>query len=523
MKIIKIKELLIIFILAGAAVSGFAQVDRDELQDLPPVVFINYEGPHARLDTWEEIRQLGVVLGQQVSARERGNAQAQASMTAEERRRFSDIYETGAQNRYYIIHCVSAAEGNKLDADILGLGVDTGVDHIRNLRLIIRGYLQTAYNYNQRDAALLAEYITIYNAVYRGNWDYFTDRYKTPVMGNLTRENTGLSIRYDEWPGRTLIVIPLGHGGLSAIDTSVITDSRVIEEMRKEDDQGLPQRRDMVNLTERQAAEAERQARQERQDIRQDERQVAQERRQTEQERQRVQEDQQQGRITQQEAVRRNEELDRKEDEIARKEEAIEERRETAQRLEEFAEQKIEEAQRQREEVARDQQSTIAQETTGGVFGVTIEATSPTAMGRIIRLNPVNGQTLRRSPLSSVHTRTVTFIGGRIIAIAGETSGQGAVRLIEINQNGLEMAKQGEDDIKTGSLLWVNGGDLYAITVKNGLNYLGRFNTNLEIQASSEIEVHPDCGVTIQTGRLLTQRTDGSAVALNPADLKEVK
>jgi len=522
MKNLKFKIILIVMLIIGVNIPGFAQVDRDELQDLPPVVFINYEGPHTRLDTREEIRQLGVVLGQQVSARESGNAAAQAAMSAEERRQFTDRYETGAQNRYFIIHCVSAPDGRKLDADILGLGVDTGVDHIRNLRVIIQGYLQAAYNYSARDALLLAEYITIYNAVYRGNWDYFTDRYKTQVIGNLTRERAGLSIRYDEWPGRTLIVIPLGHGGLSSVDTAVISDARVIEEMRREDDQGLPQRRDMVDLMEREAAQAERQARQEQQQVRQEERQVAQERREVAQERQRIQEAQQAGRITQEEAARREEQLVIREDRIAEREEAIQERREAAERLEEFAERRTEDAQLQREEIARDQQNVIAQEPSG-VLGVTIEKTSPTQMGRIVRLNAANGLEIRRSALDTIHTRTMTLIGGRIIAIAGEARGHGAVRLVEINPTALDMAKQGDDDIKAGSLLWVNGSDIYAIVVDSDKYYLGRFNTNLEIQAKSEVQVHADCGVTIQQGRLLTQRPNGSALALNPSDLSEIK
>jgi len=168
-------------------------------------------------------------------------------------------------------------------------------------------------------------------------------------------------------------------------------------------------------------------------------------------------------------------------------------------------------------------QNVIVQETTGGVLGITIERTTPTTMGRIIRLNPINGSILRRTSFDTVHTRTVTFIGGRIIAIAGETRPPGAVRLVEINQNSLEMAKQGDDDIKTGSLLWVNGSDLYAITANGEDCYIGRFNTNLEMQAKSTVKVHPDAGITIQQGRLLTQREDGSAMALNPADLSELR
>jgi len=516
--------LLAITIFAGIAAVGYAQVDRDELRDLPPVVFINYEGPHAQLDTWEEIRQIGVGLGGVISERERGIAPTLAAMSVEQKRTYSYRFDAGAQSRYFVIHSVSGAEGNKIDADILGLGVDTGVDHIRNLRLIIRGYLQSAYNYSGADAALLAEYITVYNAVYRGNWDYFTNRYKTPVISNLTRERAGLSIRYDEWPGRTLIVIPLGRGGLSAVDTSTITDSRVVEEMRKEDDQSVPQRQEMVGLIEREATEAERQAQNQRESIRQDERQVAEDRRQTQQEREQIaQERQGATEEEQKELDKREDEVQQKEDDIAKREDDLDQRRDEAQKLEDFAEQKTQEAQQQRQDIARDQQAAIAQDTSGAVFGIAIEKPN-LPMGRLVRLDST-GKELKRSPLDTVHVRTVTLTGGKILAIAGENVGVGAVRIIEINQDSLEMARQGDDDILSGSLLWVNGNDLYAITtdLSNNNCYMGRFDTNLAIRAKSSVKVHPEASVTIQQGRLLTQRDDGSVLILNPADLTEAK
>ncbi|MCL2251421.1 MAG: hypothetical protein FWC12_05835 [Treponema sp.] len=525
MKITRI--LLAAIILIVVTFTGFTQVNREELEDLPPVVFINYEGPYTRMDTWEEIRQLGVVLGNVISEREGSIAPTLNAMTLEQRRNHTYRFDAGPNNRFFVIHCISGQEEGKIDSDIFGLGVDTGVDHVRNLRLIIRGYLQTAYNYSANDAALLAEFITVYNAVYRGDWDYFVSRYKTQVISNLTRDKAGLSIRYDEWPGRTLILIPLGQGrGLSSIDTSVITDSRVIEEMRREDDQSVPQRQQMVNLVEREAAQAERQAQTERQAIRQEERQVTEERRQTEQARQQVEEDRSAGKITEEQARQAEAVIEKKEEELAKREENLEERREAVQQLEEFAEKKTVEAQQQREEIARDQQAVIVQETTGGVFGVTIEKQiPPIQVGRVVRLNPADGSEIRRSPLDTTHVRTVTFIGGRIIAIAGENKGNGAVRLVDINQTNLEMAKQGDDDIQTGSLLWVNGNDLYAITadLKNNQCFLGRFNTNLIMEAKSAVRVHPEAGVSIQQGRLLTQRPDGSAMVLNPTDLTEIK
>ncbi len=190
------KALFLFILFTGMAGIGHAQrVDRDELQkNLAPVTFYNNEGPQARVETREQIRQIGAGLGQLIGARQT---------------------RAGANGRYFVIHSVTAPDGDKLDADIFGLGPNVGVDHIRNLRTIIQGYLQEAYSYSAADAALLAEYITIYNAVYRGNWNYFSGRFKKPVVDNLNRDAAGLAVRYQEWPGKTLMLIPLNAGGLA--------------------------------------------------------------------------------------------------------------------------------------------------------------------------------------------------------------------------------------------------------------------------------------------------------------------
>jgi multidrug efflux pump subunit AcrA (membrane-fusion protein) len=500
-------------VLLFLAVSAYAQVDQGELQNLPGVTFISYEGPITVFNTREEIRQIGAGLGLVVA---------------------NNGVQAGSTGRYFVIHSVSGEESGKLNADIFGLGVDTGVDHIRNLRTIIQGYLQTAYNYNERDAALLAEYITIYNAVYRGNWDYSVSRYKSQVISYLTRERMGLSIRYDEWPGRTLMLIPLGYGGLSSVDTSVISDSRVIEEMRREDDRGVEQRRDMVDLKEREAEEAAQRAQNERDTAGQEQERIdqqraqnTQDRQQTAQDRQQLAQDQAAGRVSDQDARQRQEELDRRDQaaeerdrQLDEREEANEERLAEAQRLEDFSEQKAEEARQDRREIAQDQTSTIAEENAGGVIGIILNAGRP-SFGRLVRLSTA-GREIRRSSLDTVHVRTVTLIGGKIIAIAGE-SGRG-VRLVEIDQNSLEMAKQGDDELLTGSLLWVNGNDIYAITNDmSSSSYLARFNTNLQLLNKSAVKVNPNASVNIQQGRLLSQREDGSALMLNPVDLTEIR
>ncbi|MDR2313205.1 MAG: hypothetical protein LBE02_01565 [Spirochaetaceae bacterium] len=557
------------------ALSGLSaqNVNREELErNQGTVNFINYEGPHSRIDTVEQIRNIGVELGRAVK-----NGAGRA----------------GALNRYFVIHCVGDPDGDKFDADVFGLGVDVGVDHIRNLRLIIQGYLQGAYDYSAGDAALLARYVTIYNAVFRGDWDFFTGRYKTLVVENLVPEKAGLSIRYDEWPGQTLMTIPLGTGSpgsLSAIDTSGLTDPSVIDSMRRDEGRGIDERQGMVELKEREADEANQTATLQREAIAEEEKNIVrdqetssqaqqrieqeyrltqeqrQEAQRRQQEAQRQQEqarqDEEAGRISRQEAQQRQQEAQRQQQEAQRQQQEAQQRqqelereqqanqqqqqelaqreaqqeqlRREAEAAQQRADQKTQEAQQERRQIAQDQQEMIE---SGSAAGTTVaSAVNPaanrnnllaasilqtsSALGRLVRVDSSNGQTVQSSRMNTLNTRTVVLSGSRIFAIAGINQGNGAIRLVEINPDTLEMLKQGDDDIHQNSLLWTNGTNFYAITVENGKNYLARFDASLVKQAQSSVEVHSYGSCIFQGDRILTQKADGAPLLLNAQTLR---
>jgi len=518
-------SLYILFIFTGIlflAPPLAAQVDKSELSDLGPVEFINYEGPYSRIETRAQIRSIGYGLGQIV----KGGASA-----------------AGAQGRYFVIHSVSAPDGMKLDADIFGLGVDVGVDHIRNLRLIIQGYLEAAYEYTEKDAALLAEYITVYNAVYRGDIEYFGSRYKKPVMSHLTAQKAGLALRYDEWPGQTLMLIPLGTGiggPLSAVDTTPITDSRVIESLRQEPGASLDQRKEMVDLKEREAEVAGQQAAIQKEAIKQEEERIAKakeeaavQQQQAREEQQRIAKERLQPGADQEALDAREKEAEElakearaKQEELDKQQKALEDAKREADQQEAFAQQKAQEAQQERQGIAADQQATIDNQarpgSADGILGVSIIIPG-TSTGRLVRLNANTGRETKVSPLNTMNTRTVTQVGGRIFAIAAETRGGGAVRIVEMNANTLDMQKQGDDNIAANSLLWVNGQDLYAIISEGSDLYLARFNLDLVRQARSAIPVNLFASVFFSDAFLATQRADGSAVLLNAGDLTEKK
>src|SRR5574344_1204163 len=220
--------------------SAFAiEVNQPELQSVTGTVeFQNYNGPHSVIDSLSSIKAIGSGLGRTVA---------------------SDVNKAGTfgstNGRYYVIHCVDAKQKDKLDADIFIIGPDATVDHIRNLRYIIAAYLTSAYGYSDKDASTIATFVTVYNAVYRGKLDTFKTKYKDVVTPNLTADKCGLSTKWSDWPGQSQIVIPLSDltGGLSTVDTSVISDKKVVQSMKEEDNKGVDERKNMVDIKEREA------------------------------------------------------------------------------------------------------------------------------------------------------------------------------------------------------------------------------------------------------------------------------
>jgi len=152
--------------------------------------------------------------------------------------------------KYSIIHAVDDSSSDKFDAAIISLDKDSQVDHIRNLRVIISSYLQKKFAYTKKEADTLAFFVTIYNAVYRNNLDYFTKAYKPNVLKYIDAGNAGLSTKYYEWAGRTKIIIPLTNGSKKdSLDTTLITDDKVIDKLKTDSkDKGITERKDIVEI-----------------------------------------------------------------------------------------------------------------------------------------------------------------------------------------------------------------------------------------------------------------------------------
>ena len=370
------------------------------------IEFINYTGPHKVIDSIAAIKGIGSGLGKQIA----GDPSKSTS--------------TNKNSKYWVVHAIDENETGKLDADILYIGSNATVDHITNLRRIISAYLVSAYGYSEKDADTISVFITVYNAVYRGKLDTFKSKYKNVVIQNLTADNCGLSVTYKDWPGKSEIVIPLydvKNGGLSTVDTSVISDSSVVKSMKEDDDKNVESRKDMVDIKEREADEASTKAQEAQKKAVTEQKKLDEEKKKTEEtkkeaeqakktaeEKQKVAEENPDDKKAQKEAEEAKQEAEEKqqaaeeqqqkqEEQQAKTDEAKQEAKEQQAR----ADKKETEAQTERKEIAKDQAEVQKKEAQQALmtteFGI-ILSDEANMLSRLVKFNIQNGEVVKNSP-----------------------------------------------------------------------------------------------------------------------------
>ncbi len=234
------KRTSLILGLLGAALSCASAlgVDVDELKSARPVEFVNYTGPVNIFQTDWNIRGIGRDLAAQV---QRGALAASRDF------------------KYSAIHAVGPEQPDKLAADILSIDKDARVDHIDNVRRIVSAFIEGLYGYTRSDSELLGLFVSYYNAVYRGNLGYFKGKYKTVVLAYLEEKRVGISTKYYEWPGNTQLVIPLNEKAtrevFGALSSTELTTKAVVEQLTGKEDKGVPERKAIVELKEREVTQ----------------------------------------------------------------------------------------------------------------------------------------------------------------------------------------------------------------------------------------------------------------------------
>jgi len=499
--------LLTVLLAVGTTLwSEDVQVDRDELASIgdQSIKFINYVGPYEFINTLDQIRGIGRTLGEGINPRESG--------------------EASLGGKYRILHIVSPELETGLDADIFIIEDGAAVDHINNLRTMIAGYLETTYGFSSRDAYLVAEFVTYYNAVYRGDLEMAKERYKKPVFDALSAEKMGLDTHYSNWPGKTQILIPLRAGGFTlgdsapVVDTGAITDDQVIDEIRKEEDMGIESRQDMVELRENEIDKEQAQLDERRDEVAQKDEAVSEDL----------------GTLTDKEES--GEELTPAEEEtkaaLEEEQAAVEEEKSVIEEEQAQIDERTEEVLEMRDDISEDKNSQIEESSAVSTFTSAPQITpvwflmvdeqgDGIPFGRVVLYNLDDGKRLAVSSVTAVRGRTLAVLPDSLLVIAGKEGGNGKVRLMLLDQETLETQKEGSNDVFPGSLMTVKGSDIYLVTTENGEWRLGKFNTSLERSAVSELAIEPWTSISFDGASLFVQGDSGEILKLSSSTLKE--
>ena len=95
------------------------------------------------------------------------------------------------------------------------------------------------------------------------------------------------------------------------------------------------------------------------------------------------------------------------------------------------------------------------------------------------------------------------------------------ITLIGINPRTLEITKQATVPVAEQSLLIHIDDNYYAVIEQSGKHYLARFNDNLEMQATSSVDILPYTAINVTEKGLLVQDTTNNIRLLNADTLVE--
>ncbi|WP_151060388.1 P83/100 family protein [Borreliella turdi] len=231
------KKMLLIFSFFLIFLNGLPlnarEVDKEKLKDFVnmDLEFVNYKGPYDSTNTYEQIVGIGEFL-----ARPLINSNSSSSY----------------YGKYFINRFIDDQD-KKASVDVFSIGIKSQLDSILNLRRILTGYLMKSFDYERSSAELIAKVITIYNAVYRGDLDYYKGFYIEPALKSLTKGNAGLSRVYSQWAGNTQIFIPLKKNILSGnvesdIDIDSLVTDKVVSALLSENEAGVNFARDITDI-----------------------------------------------------------------------------------------------------------------------------------------------------------------------------------------------------------------------------------------------------------------------------------
>ena len=512
------KKNIIALIVLFVVVFAFSlEVARSELEvaSASTITFDNYTGPYDIINTIEEIKSIGTGLAESLGD------DKEAMQTV------------GDALKYTIVHAVDPSTTEGFDADILMFGKNSLVDHIDNVRRVIVGYLVEAYDYSEADAETIAYFVTIYNAVYRGDIDYFSQKYKAVVSDNLIADSVGLSQNYKEWAGKSQIVIPLSslEGGLGSIDSTEISNDEVVEEVKKDPNKGIDERKELVEIKEEEvvkstekAKEAQEKATEVKKELEKEE-EVLKEVKKEVEKAESIAKENPNDKKAQEKVEEVKEKVEEQEKVVEEKKEEVKELQEEATEKQEEADKKREDAQSDRVDIAEDQEEIIEEKLNDEKIDVTygLKLVDDTdLLSALVLIDTATGEVVKESSVDVIRNRVVYKDSEDYIAIAGTTGTNAAVRLVKLNEIGMEITKQSDEKLAIDSVLTYINGNYYAVIEDTSDYFIGKWDSDINLITKSPVPVMPKTPITVTDKGILVNDELGHVKLLDKETLDEL-
>lgn len=192
-----------IFSLLLCAATGFlfaaeaAQIDTSILDKAYAETYIDDAAPVSwkNYNTGKQIRDMGRRLGAEIKYQEQVN-------------HAESPYAGGSPDFKY--KAVRVYPGTKAGADVIYVEKHAGVNTIRNMRRIVSGYIERAYDIPMDKADEIAGKVCYWNTNHYDDKAYFKANFQVRIREVFANKTSviGLARSYKNWPGKTRIVIP---------------------------------------------------------------------------------------------------------------------------------------------------------------------------------------------------------------------------------------------------------------------------------------------------------------------------
>ena len=470
----------------------------------------------------------------------------------------------------------------KYGADVIILTEKTNFGHINGIQRILLGYLQTAFQYNNKQAETLAELLVYYNANLRLNPKNIEESYSKKVLDNIDIKKAGIDRVYRNWPGKTQLLIPLRKNIVRPEKTDldrkelqeVIEKDKSIpqekkeelkkidQELKKEDSKKIEQKEveltkkeEEIKKTQEQIKQEEQKIQKELQDtnkkleelrkdpeknkeqIKQEEKKVEQlqeQKKEIEQQKQEVQQEQKKVEEAKQEIKEQKEQP-----QTTRKEEEKKENQATTENQQKQpsskVDQQLEALKKENEELKKEiekkeQQSDNVINEKIVFLKVMRYVSDGHYSNELWMVDPNKDDTLFRGPFTNICSRTflpIENVGIVVIGYEDAAHTQTPHHLYLLDQDNLQVKAKSKEIVIFSSFLIYKDNLIYAIEELDGKYYLSRFNDKLELQDRSSSNINPHSEITFFKDKIyLTGSGTDSNIPIqiyNRKDLKLIK